>query len=135
MAEMKGGCSCGQVRYSANAEPIFVGVCHCTACQRQTGSAFSVVIGLPKPALAMTGPIKTYDSVGDSGKATHLGFCPACGSNILHAADIMDGVVMISAGTLDDRSWVKPAMEIFCDSAMPWVSLAGERQKFPKMPG
>jgi len=26
-------------------------------------------------------------------------------------------------------------MEIYCDSAQPWVSLGGERQRFSKMPG
>jgi hypothetical protein len=46
----------------------------------------------------------------------------------------MPGVAIIRAGTLDDRSWVKPVMEIFCDSAQPWVSLTGDRQRFPKMP-
>jgi len=37
-------------------------------------------------------------------------------------------------GTLDDASWVKPTMEIYLDSAQPWVSLGGERQRFAKMP-
>jgi hypothetical protein len=46
----------------------------------------------------------------------------------------MPNVTMIMAGTLDDPSWVKPESEIFCDSAQPWVSLGGERQRFPKMP-
>jgi hypothetical protein len=47
----------------------------------------------------------------------------------------MSGVVMVAAGTLDDASWVKPAMQIFCDSAQPWVSLGGDIKAFPKMPG
>jgi hypothetical protein len=46
----------------------------------------------------------------------------------------MPNVTMIMAGTLDDSSWVKPGMEIFCESAQPWVQLGGERQRFPKMP-
>ena len=46
----------------------------------------------------------------------------------------MPDVVMIPAGTLDDGGWVMPTTEIFCDSAQPWVSLGGERQRFPKMP-
>jgi hypothetical protein len=37
-------------------------------------------------------------------------------------------------GTLDDKSWVRPAMEIYCDSERPWVALGGERQRSPKMP-
>jgi hypothetical protein len=42
---------------------------------------------------------------------------------------------MIMAGTLDDSSWVKPGMEIFCDRAQLWVELGGDRQRFAKMPG
>jgi hypothetical protein len=42
---------------------------------------------------------------------------------------------MVQVGTLDDPSWVKPAMQIYCDSAQPWVQLSGEMQRFAKMPG
>ena len=48
--KIEGGCLCGKVRYSAKGDPVFVGVCHCKDCQKFTGSAFSVVLGLPKPA-------------------------------------------------------------------------------------
>ena len=41
MPKMTGGCKCGQVRYSANAEPAFTGVCHCTDCQKESGTAFN----------------------------------------------------------------------------------------------
>ena len=44
------------------------------------------------------------------------------------------GFAIVMAGSLDDPSWVKPTMEIYCDSAQPWVELSGERQRFPKMP-
>src|SRR5262245_47893128 len=47
--KIEGGCLCGKVRYSADAEPAFVGVCHCKNCQKGTGTAFAVVVGLPKP--------------------------------------------------------------------------------------
>jgi hypothetical protein len=42
--------------------------------------------------------------------------------------------VMVNAGTLDDRSWVKPQSEVYCDSAQPWVRLGGELHRFGKMP-
>jgi len=44
--KIEGGCLCGKVRYSADVEPTFVGVCHCKNCQKGTGSAFSVVVAL-----------------------------------------------------------------------------------------
>ena len=68
MVEMTGGCLCGQVRYSANAEPAFVGVCHCTHCQKQTGTAFSVLVGVPKSAMKTQGRLKIFHDKGDSGQ-------------------------------------------------------------------
>jgi hypothetical protein len=134
MAKIEGGCSCGKVRYSAEAEPVFAGLCHCTSCQKATGTSFSVVVAIPAPALTVTGDVKVYDSKGDTGQATHSSFCPDCGSPLLSTADVMQDVVMIRAGTMDDSSWVKPTMEIYCDSKMPWVELGGGLQSFPKMP-
>ena len=113
MAKIEGGCFCGKVRYSAEAEPIFAGVCHCKSCQKITGTSFSVVVAIPAPALTVTGDLKVYDSVGDSGKGTHSGFCPNCGSPVTDTADVMEGVVMLRAGTMDDQSWLKPTMEIY----------------------
>jgi hypothetical protein len=119
--KIEGGCLCGKVRYSADAEPTFVGVCHCKNCQKGTGTAFSVVVALPTPALTVQGTLQTFTGRGDSGKATYRRFCPECGSALIDEAEIMPNVTMIMAGTLDDASWVKPASEIFCDSAQPWV--------------
>ena len=47
MASIRGGCLCGAVRYASEAEPLMVAVCHCATCQKNTGSAFSINIGLP----------------------------------------------------------------------------------------
>jgi hypothetical protein len=132
--KIEGGCLCGKVRYSADAEPTFVGVCHCKNCQKGSGAAFATVVALPEPALNLTGPLKTFTGRGDSGKATYRRFCADCGSPLIDAAEVMPDVVMIYTGTLDDPSWVKPTMEIYCDSAQPWVKLEGEQQRFPKMP-
>jgi hypothetical protein len=135
MPQIAGGCLCGKVRYSANVDPAFVGVCHCTDCQKFTGSAFSVVLGVPKPALSIQGRLASYSKAGDSGKSIERRFCPECGASVCDEAAAMPDIVMIGSGTLDDPSWVKPVMQIYCDSAQPWVHLQGEMQRFPKMPG
>jgi hypothetical protein len=135
MPKMTGGCLCGQVRYSADAEPAFTGVCHCTSCQKQSGAAFSVVVAMPQAALAIQGSPKSYASRGDSGKEVISRFCPNCGSTILSEPALMPGMIILRAGTLDDTSWLKPTMEIYCDSAQPWVQLGGGLKSFPKMPG
>ncbi|HXO01301.1 MAG TPA: GFA family protein, partial [Stellaceae bacterium] len=119
---------------SADAEPIFVGVCHCTNCQKGSGTAFNAVVAMPKPAVGLTGTVSTYEGRGDTGNATYKHFCPECGSPIAEEAAVMADVMMIAIGTLDDPSAVQPAMQIYCDSAQPWALLEGGIQRFPKMP-
>ena len=94
-----------------------------------------MVVGVPKPALTVDGTLSTFTKPGDSGKPIHRRFCPNCGSSLLDEADALPDVAMIAAGTLDDASWVQPRTQIYCDSAQSWVQLAGEMQRFGKMPG
>jgi hypothetical protein len=108
--KMSGGCPFGQARYSAEAEPVFVGVCHCRNCQRQAGSGFSIVLTIPKPAFSVAGALKTFSDRGDSGKAVSRRFCPECGSPIISECEALPDLTIIKAGTLDDTSWLKPTM-------------------------
>lgn len=135
MTIISGGCSCGKARFSASADPTFVAVCHCIACQKASGSAFAVVVAYPAEALTVTGEVTTYDSKGDSGLAKHYRFCPTCGSPVFSSVDAIPGMLMVRAGSFDDPSWVKPVMEIQCVSKQPWVSLGGELKSFAGMPG
>jgi hypothetical protein len=132
MSKIEGGCLCGKVRYSSTAGPAFTAVCHCTHCQKQSGTAFSVIVAVPSEELTVTGALKTFEDTGESGMPVHRNFCPDCGSPIISIVDRLPGLSYIKAGTLDDVSWLKPTTEIWCDSAQPWVSLAGDTQKFAR---
>jgi hypothetical protein len=132
MVKMTGGCLCGQVRYSANADPSFIGVCHCTHCQKQTGTAFSVLVGISKSAMSVQGQVKTFHDIGDSGQPVLRNFCPECGSPIFSDIAVMPGVTFIKAGTLDDTTWLDPKIHFYCDSAERWTPEASQR--FAKMP-
>jgi hypothetical protein len=135
MREMNGGCLCGQVRYSANADPAMVAVCHCKNCQKQAGTAFAVVIGIPKSAISIQGQLKTFHDTGDSGQPVERNFCPECGSPITSDVAVMPELTFIKAGTLDDTGWLDPKLHVYCDSAQHWVAMPEASQKFAKMPG
>jgi hypothetical protein len=123
------------VTFSSAADPIFTGVCHCATCQKETGSAYAAVLAVPTDSLSLSGALTQFDSISDSGNAVHRAFCPTCGSIVTRQADVMAGITMLSVGTLDGAVGIKPSMQIFCDSAMPWAVLGGEVKSFPKMPG
>jgi hypothetical protein len=131
---IKGGCLCGQISYTADGEAALVGVCHCKHCQKQSGTAFGLVIGVPKAAFSLKGDAKIYHDQGDSGERVDRAFCPNCGSLLTTDAAVMPDLIFIKAGSLNDTSWVQPTIQMFCDSAQPWVHLGG-LQSFAKMPG
>jgi hypothetical protein len=136
MRELSGGCLCGKVRYTATAEPAIVAVCHCKNCQKQAGTAFGTVVGIPKSALSIKGILKTFHDTGDlSHLAVDRNFCPECGSPITTDPAAMPEMTFIKAGSLDDTSWLDPKMHLFCDSAQEWVSIPENSQQFAKMPG
>jgi len=79
MGKIKGSCLCGEVKYESSAEPLMIAACHCTHCRKQSGSAFSVNIGVPADSVTITGDsLKTYDDMGASGKSVLRKFCGNC---------------------------------------------------------
>lgn len=86
---MHGGRLCGQVRYSAQAEPALVAVCHCKSCHKQAGTAFAVVVGIPETAMWIEGRLKTYDDRGDSGQPVLRNFLSGVGSQITSDVAVM----------------------------------------------
>ena len=48
--------------------------------------------------------------------------------------DARRGMVLLTTGPLEDASGVEPAVEIFCESAQPWVQLGGPMKRFPGPP-
>jgi hypothetical protein len=135
MAKITGGCLCGAVRYTAEADPTRAGVCHCRDCQRFTGSAFGVVVMAPKETVTFSGSLKTFSSIGGSGKPILRHFCPECGSSIAEEPGTRPGMVILNIGTFDDPKIAKPALEIFRDDALPWVDVPGDIPRFAKAPG
>ena len=134
MPEIKGGCLCGAVRYTARAEPTLVGVCHCRDCQKFTGSAFGFLVGVPQAAFEIQGVLKTFTKPGDSGRPIVRRFCPECGSSIAEEPGTRPGMIILNVGTFDDPTVAKPGREIFRDDALPWIEVHGEIPRFAKRP-
>ena len=129
MTPQTGGCLCGDIRYSVNAQPARVTFCHCGICQRVTGSAYAVEPIFDRAALTITkGVPKTYDHLSDgSGKIVHAHFCANCGSGIYYSFERYPDNVGIHAGGFDNPSWfdwnAKTAKHIFLDNAQHGVTI------------
>ena len=134
MPNMNGGCLCGDVRYSATGEPKVTSTCHCTHCQKQSGSAFVEVVAVPNETFTLHGTTHSFTYAGDSGRKKTGNFCPRCSSMLTIEAEGFPGMTLIMGGTLDYTSWLKPTIQLFCDSAQPWVAISRDTKNHPRMP-
>jgi hypothetical protein len=134
MSKLEGSCMCGQISYDSDAEPAMTAVCHCVDCQKQSGTAFSIVVGLPRDQLKVNGNLAIFTTRGGSGEAVNRHFWGTCGSPICSQVDAMPDILFIKAGTLEDTSWLQPQLEFWCDSAQSWLDLGGQWDKLPRNP-
>jgi hypothetical protein len=129
-----GHCLCGAVHYSFSGDPAVVALCHCDDCQRQSGSAFSVNVGVGRDSVTIDyDQLQTIETVGtDTGQPRKRMFCGKCGSPILTLLSEMPDLAFIKAGTLDDRETLAPQIEVWRERAQGWVPDGSERAMFPR---
>lgn len=122
---MTGGCLCGAIKYELAEAPAMMGVCHCKNCQRQAGSAFSTLAGVPKDQFKFTeGEPKLYvDGDTKSGNQVERYFCADCGSPIYSALGSQPDSLFLKTGTMDDTSGFNPQFHVWCDTRQNWVDL------------
>ena len=124
-----GGCLCGNVRYTVSVRPLATVVCHCRHCQKQAGSALSVVAVFERSALRLQGELTIYEDRGTSCQKVFRQFCGRCGSPVLTDTERAreQGIIFVKAGTLDDVSDLKPTT-YWVQSAQTWVPLPGDAE-------
>ena len=122
MKERTARCSCGELSIRAAGDPVKISACHCKACQRRTGSAFSVAVFYDLANAVVTGPSQRYVRPGDSGKAVAFHFCPSCGSTVLWYPEFRPQWVGVAIGCFDDSS-LRPTQEVYEQDRRAWVEI------------
>jgi hypothetical protein len=126
-------CQCGQLQIEVEGEPAAVGLCHCLACQKRTGSAFAALAGFRGPYRA-SGNATVYLRTGDQGAQFRFRFCPVCGTNLFHTEEGVDGSVSIAIGAFDDCSLPPPKFSVYDSRRHAWVVLPPDVIAFCKDP-
>lgn len=126
-----GGCTCGEVRYRMTARPMIVHCCHCTWCQRETGTAFALNALIEAERVEMLqGNVEMVVTPSQSGMGQKISRCPRCRvalwSNYALKGGIDDLVFFIRVGTLDDPGHFPPDVHIFTKSKQPWFELSAD---------
>jgi len=122
--KVNGRCHCGEITFEADIDPENVSICHCTDCQKLSGSPFRVVIPLPEEDFTLlSGEPKIYVKIAESGNQRQQTFCPTCGTPI-YATSNGPGprTFGIRAGALENGCQFVPKRQIWTDSAVNWLS-------------
>lgn len=131
-----GGCVCRKVRYNISGSPLRATVCHCTWCQRRTGSAFGVELVFNQDQVQFqSGSLSVYRHTSDlSGRWVDQHFCGTCGSNIGLTLEAVPSIQSISVGSLDDQAWSALARldkrHVFVRSARLWSEIPGDVEQY-----
>jgi hypothetical protein len=132
--EITGGCLCRAVRYSLSVDPIVTRTCWCRVCQYIGAGGATVNAGFPSKALKVTGELRDYVLIAESGNHMHRRFCPTCGTHLFTAAEERPHLVFVRAGTLDDREVARPAATIWTTSAPSWACFDETIPKVERQP-
>ena len=128
-----GGCLCGSVRYTCDADPSDPHICHCKDCRKQSGTAFSMFIDVPREALQLSGrALKSYTNKGDSGGKVIRKFCDQCGSSVLGEVETHPDLIFINAGTLDNANTFEPEEEIWTQSKLAFSNISGDIRSYAR---
>lgn len=124
-AEMAGRCTCGEVRYRMTARPLFVHACHCTWCQRETGSAFALNAMIEAGFVELlAGVPEEVVTPSASGKGQIIARCPTCKVALWsHYAGAGRKVAFVRVGTMQDPDLCPPDIHIYTATKLDWLVL------------
>jgi len=123
--EREGGCSCGEIRYRVEGDPMFVHCCHCTSCQTETGSAFVInALYESERVMPTSGEPVSILTPSESGRGQQIWRCPSCHVALWsNYGGAVDKVRFVRVGTLDRPGDLPPDIHIYARSKLPWVIL------------
>jgi len=121
---MEAFCQCGQLRARVvdGARPFTI-LCHCTDCQRRSGSPFGVIGYFPKLAVTFDGEAREFSRVNNLGNKVTSGFCPSCGSTIYVRLSKNDGLVGVPVGAFADPGFPRPVMAVWEQDRHDWIDV------------
>ncbi len=132
--QVNGSCHCGQIIFEAKIDPEKTRICHCTDCQKLSGSSFRVVVPVPEADFdILAGEPKIYLKTAESGRIRQQAFCANCGTAI-YATSNDEGprIFGIRVGSLEQRSELIPKRQFWTSSALNWLQEISNITRFEK---
>lgn len=128
-----GICSCGDIEFCFENDPINSIFCYCKECQALTGSDKWFGLWVPTNNFKFTkGKLSSYTRVGSSGQYVNYQFCGNCSTAL--CAEITAGDFYSVSATALKNNEFSPKMSIYASSAPPWATFPSDLPKFDTLP-
>lgn len=123
--DAEGRCTCGAVRYRIEGRPLFIHCCHCSWCQRETGTAFALnALIEAERVVLVAGTPECVDTPSNSGRGQKIFRCPSCKVAVWsNYAGGGDKIRFVRVGTLEQPDRFPPDIHIYTGTKQPWVVL------------
>ena len=117
---LSGSCLCGAVRFEISEPPLRAGYCHCTRCQRRTGTAASAQARIDGRAFTVTGGQSRIKSWRHPDGGFEKAFCGDCGAHLFSRNPDDHAQMSIRMSAFDQDPGVRPSWRTFVDYAASW---------------
>jgi hypothetical protein len=122
---LTGGCLCGGVRFRVDAPLVVATYCHCTRCQRRTGTAASAQARIQPGSLTVTQGEQLIRRYAPPDGFPKL-FCGACGSALWSQSPDDPEIISIRLGAFDGDPGIRPSLHQFVAYAAPWEPIPAD---------
>ena len=123
---------CGAVRFEVTEPLVSARYCHCTRCQRRTGTAASAnAVIVPGSLRVLSGEelIRAFQPPDGAAKL----FCSACGSALWSRIGDDPGALVVRLGAFDHDPGIRPSYRQFVAYAAPWEPIPDDGlERFPE---
>jgi hypothetical protein len=106
-------------------------MCHCLACQRRTGSVFSVQALYKRSQVETSGRFGEYVRRVENGDQRRYCFCPDCGATVFFTAPAIPELVGVPIGAFGDTSLPAPNVSVYESRRHPWVHVPEPIERYP----
>ena len=129
-----GSCRCGAVTLTINGKPMMMAQCHCSDCQKTTGTGHASNTMFSAEDVEIHGEATGHTVTTDSGNQNTRYFCPTCGSRMYGLNSGRPGMITIPVGCFDDHSWFSPQAVVYTSRRNDWDITSDQIPNFEAMP-
>lgn len=128
-----GGCRCGAVRYTLAVDAMpGTYACHCTICQRSTGSSFAHQMPVAEEMLSIEGELVEAAMPTLTGSHSVHRYCANCRTRLYNTNTARPGIAIVRAGTVDGSEGLSPRLHIYTSTKQPWIALPENVTAYPE---